>query len=148
MNTCEIKCIAKDGVAVPSYETSGAAGADVRAFLNEPVVIPVGKRAMIPTGLFFAIPEGFEIQVRPRSGLAAKNGVTVLNTPGTIDSDYRGEVKIILINLGDADFTVNNGDRIAQLIVAPVTQGIFVKTDKLDETERGAGGFGSTGVKA
>lgn len=148
MNTCEIKCIAKDGVAVPSYETSGAAGADVRAFLNEPVVIPVGKRAMIPTGLFFAIPEGFEIQVRPRSGLAAKNGVTVLNTPGTIDSDYRGEVKVILINLGDADFTVNNGDRIAQLIVAPVTQGIFVKTDKLDETERGAGGFGSTGVKA
>ena len=148
MNTCEIKCVAKDGVAVPSYETSGAAGADVRAFLNEPVVIPVGKRAMIPTGLFFSIPEGFEIQVRPRSGLAAKNGVTVLNTPGTIDSDYRGEVKIILINLGDADFTVNNGDRIAQLIVAPVTQGIFVKTDKLDETERGAGGFGSTGVKA
>lgn len=148
MNTCEIKCVAKDGVAVPSYETSGAAGADVRAFLNEPVVIPVGKIAMIPTGLFFAIPEGFEIQVRPRSGLAAKNGVTVLNTPGTIDSDYRGEVKIILINLGDADFTVNNGDRIAQLIVAPVTQGIFVKTDKLDETERGAGGFGSTGVKA
>lgn len=147
MNTCEIKCVAKDGVAVPSYETSGAAGADVRAFLNEPVVIPVGKRAMIPTGLFFAIPEGFEIQVRPRSGLAAKNGVTVLNTPGTIDSDYRGEVKVILINLGDADFTVNNGDRIAQLIVAPVTQGIFVKTDKLDETERGAGGFGSTGVK-
>lgn len=148
MNTCEIKCVAKDGVAVPSYETSGASGADVRAFLNEPVVIPVGKRAMIPTGLFFAIPEGFEIQVRPRSGLAAKNGVTVLNTPGTIDSDYRGEVKVILINLGDADFTVNNGDRIAQLIVAPVTQGIFVKTDKLDETERGAGGFGSTGVKA
>ena len=148
MNTCEIKCVAKDGVAVPSYETSGAAGADVRAFLNEPVVIPVGKRAMIPPGLFFAMPEGFEIQVRPRSGLAAKNGVTVLNTPGTIDSDYRGEVKVILINLGDADFTVNNGDRIAQLIVAPVTQGIFVKTDKLDETERGAGGFGSTGVKA
>ena len=148
MNTCEIKCVAKDGVAIPSYETSGAAGADVRAFLNEPVVIPVGKRAMIPTGLFFAISEGFEIQVRPRSGLAAKNGVTVLNTPGTIDSDYRGEVKVILINLGDADFTVNNGDRIAQLIVAPVTQGIFVKTDKLDETERGAGGFGSTGVKA
>ena len=148
MNTCEIKCVAKDGVAVPSYETSGAAGADVRAFLNEPVVIPVGKRAMIPTGLFFVFFEGFEIQVRPRSGLAAKNGVTVLNTPGTIDSDYRGEVKIILINLGDADFTVNNGDRIAQLIVAPVTQGIFVKTDKLDETERGAGGFGSTGVKA
>jgi dUTP pyrophosphatase len=103
---------------------------------------------MIPTGLSFAIPEGYEIQVRPRSGLAAKNGVTVLNTPGTIDSDYRGEVKVILINHGKDAFTVNNGDRIAQLIVAPVTQGIFEKTDELDSTERGEGGFGSTGVNA
>ena len=146
MNTCEIKCVAKDGVAVPSYETSGAAGADVRAFLNEPVVIPVGKRAMIPTGLFFAIPEGFEIQVRPRSGLAAKNGVTVLNTPGTIDSDYRGELKVILINLGDEDFEIKSGDRIAQIIVAPVTIGNFIQCESISETERGAGGFGSTGV--
>ena len=101
---------------------------------------------MIPTGLFTEIPEGYEIQVRPRSGLAAKNGVTVLNTPGTIDSDYRGEICVILINLGDESFTVHNGDRIAQLIVAPVTQGIFVKADSLNESERGAGGFGSTGV--
>ena len=148
MNTCEIKCVAKDGVAVPSYETSGAAGADVRAFLNEPVVIPVGKRAMIPTGLFFAIPEGFEIQVRPRSGLAAKNGVTVLNTPGTIDSDYRGEICIILVNLGDEDFVIHNGDRIAQAVIAPVVQCNFIKTDKINETERASGGFGSTGVKS
>ena len=100
---------------------------------------------MIPTGLSFSIPEGFEIQVRPRSGLAAKNGVTVLNTPGTIDSDYRGEVKVILVNLGSEDFVVKNGDRIAQLVVAPVTLGKFVPVAALDETERGSGGFGSTG---
>lgn len=148
MNKIEINCIAKEGVSVPVYKTVGAAGADVCAFLEKPVVIKKGSRAMIPTGLFCAIPEGYEIQVRPRSGLAAKNGVTVLNTPGTIDSDYRGEICIILINLGDEDFTVNNGDRIAQLVVAPVTQGVFVPVKKLDETERGAGGFGSTGVKA
>ena len=148
MKKIEIKCIAKEGVSLPVYKTSGAAGADVCAFLGKPVVIKKGTRAIIPTGLFTAIPEGYEIQVRPRSGLAAKNGVTVLNTPGTIDSDYRGEICVILINLGDEDFTVNNGDRIAQLIVAPVTQGIFVQCQSLDETERGAGGFGSTGVKA
>ena len=148
MNKVDIKIIASKGAVVPCYKTAGAAGADVCALLDENVLLKKGQRTIIPTGLFFEIPQGYEIQVRPRSGLAAKNGVTVLNTPGTIDSDYRGEVKIILINLGDADFTVNNGDRIAQLIVAPVTQGIFVKTDKLDETERGAGGFGSTGVKA
>ena len=101
---------------------------------------------MVPTGLFFEIPEGYEVQIRPRSGLAAKNGVTVLNTPGTIDSDYRGEIKVILINLGAADFTINSGDRIAQMVVAPVTQAAFSITDSLSETERGAGGFGSTGI--
>lgn len=148
MNTVEIKCVAKEGVSVPVYKTSGAAGADICAFIEKPVVIEKGTRAIIPTGLFFAIPEGYEIQVRPRSGLAAKNGITVLNTPGTIDSDYRGELMVILINLGEEDFTVSNGDRIAQLIVAPVTQGVYVPVEKLDETERGAGGFGSTGVKA
>lgn len=116
------------------------------AFLAEPVVLKPGERAMIPTGLAFAIPQGYEVQVRPRSGLAAKNGVTVLNTPGTIDSDYRGEVKVILINLGKDDFTINNGDRVAQLVVAPVTLGAFQPVASLDETERGAGGFGSTGV--
>jgi len=145
MNTISISCTVEEGAVLPVYKTSGAAGCDVCAFLSEPVIIPPMKRAMISTGLAFAIPEGYEIQVRPRSGLAAKNGVTVLNTPGTIDSDYRGEVKVILINLGDEDFTVNNGDRIAQLIVAPVTIGDFHKVDILDETQRGSGGFGSTG---
>ena len=148
MNKVNIKFVAQEGAIIPEYKTSGAAGADVCAFLSEPVVIKSGEFAMIPTGLSFAIPERYEIQVRPRSGLAAKNGVTVLNTPGTIDSDYRGEVKVILINHGKDSFTVNNGDRIAQLIVAPVTQGVFEKTDELDSTQRGAGGFGSTGVNA
>ena len=140
-----IKCVASEGAVIPQYKTSGAAGADICALLSESVVIKKGCRAMIPTGLYFSIPEGYEVQVRPRSGLAAKNGVTVLNTPGTIDSDYRGEVKVILVNLGDEDFTVNNGDRIAQIVVAPVTIGVFEQVSFLDETARGAGGFGSTG---
>ncbi len=143
-----IKCIASKGATIPEYKTAGAAGADLCALLNEPLTIPAGKFAMVPTGLFFEIPEGYEVQVRPRSGLAAKNGVTVLNTPGTIDSDYRGEIKVILINLGDADFTINSGDRIAQMIIAPVTQAKFTITESLSETERGTGGFGSTGVSA
>lgn len=146
MNSVEVKCLVKTGAAVPVYKTLGAAGADVCACIEETVVIPPGKRTAVPTGLFFEIPEGYEIQVRPRSGLAIKNGIIVLNTPGTIDSDYRGELMVILANFGDSDFIVNNGDRIAQLIVAPVTQGIFVKAEKLSETERGANGFGSTGV--
>lgn len=148
MSAIEIKYTAQSGVVPPSYKTAGAAGADVCAFLDAPVVIESGARAMIPTGLFFEIPEGYEIQVRPRSGLAAKNGVTVLNTPGTIDSDYRGEVKVILLNTGDEAFTVNSGDRIAQLVVAPVVQGTFVPADALGKTARGEGGFGSTGVTA
>lgn len=146
METINIKCVASKGAVIPEYKTAGAAGADLCALLNEPLTIPAGKFAMVPTGLFFEIPEGYEVQVRPRSGLAAKNGVTVLNTPGTIDSDYRGEIKVILINLGEADFTINSGDRIAQMIVAPVTQATFSITDSLSETERGAGGFGSTGI--
>ncbi len=146
METINIKCVASKGAVIPEYKTAGAAGADLCALLNESLTIPAGKFAMVPTGLFFEIPEGYEVQVRPRSGLAAKNGVTVLNTPGTIDSDYRGEIKVILINLGDADFTINSGDRIAQMIVAPVTQANFSITDSLSETERGAGGFGSTGI--
>lgn len=141
----EIKCLASKGAVIPEYKTAGAAGADVCAFISEEIVIKKGARAMIPTGLSFSIPEGYEIQVRPRSGLAAKNGVTVLNTPGTIDSDYRGEVKVILINLGDEDFIVRNGDRIAQIVVAPVTIASFQTVSVLDETERGSGGFGSTG---
>ena len=148
MNKIEVKCVAAKGAVIPSYKTEGAAGADVCALVTEPVTIASGSFAMIPTGLFFEIPQGYEIQVRPRSGLAAKNGVTVLNTPGTIDSDYRGEIKVILINLGASDFTVNSGDRIAQMVIAPVTQASFTLTDSLSETERGAGGFGSTGVSA
>lgn len=145
MNKIEIKCVASEGAVVPEYKTSGAAGADICAFLPEPVIIKKEGRAIIPTGLFFSIPQGYEIQVRPRSGLAAKNGITVLNTPGTIDSDYRGEIKVILVNLGEADFEVKNGDRIAQIVIAPVTTGVFKLVSSLDETERGAGGFGSTG---
>ncbi len=145
MYKIDIKCLAQNGAKIPAYQTAGAAGCDVCAFLTEDVTIKRGERKMIPTGLSFSIPQGYEIQVRPRSGLAAKNGVTVLNTPGTIDSDYRGEVKVILINLGEEDFTVHNGDRIAQLVVAPVTIGNFLSVEVLDETERGSGGFGSTG---
>lgn len=141
-----VKCVPLKGAIVPEYKTEGAAGADICAFISEPVIIPAGKSKMIPTGLFFEIPQGYEVQIRPRSGLAAKNGVTVLNTPGTIDSDYRGEICIILINLGEKDFTVNNGDRIAQMIIAPVIQAQFSIVQNLSETNRGAGGFGSTGV--
>lgn len=146
MTKINIKVIAKDGAKLPVYKTSGAAGADLCAFLEKPVTIECGKTAMIPTGLFFEIPEGYEVQVRPRSGLAAKNGVTVLNTPGTIDSDYRGEICVILINLGNQAFTVNNGDRIAQMLAAPVIQADFSLVQSLEETERGSGGFGSTGL--
>ncbi len=145
MNKVNVKCLASSGAILPQYKTKGAAGADLCAFLSQPVTIKKGSTALIGTGLFFSIPDGYEIQVRPRSGLAAKNGVTVLNTPGTIDSDYRGEVKVILINLGNEDFQVKNGDRIAQMVLSPVTVGDFELVSSLDETERGAGGFGSTG---
>lgn len=144
---CVVKFTCASGAKVPSYQSKGAAGADVCAFLSEEVVIESGEYKMIPTGLFLEIPEGFEVQVRPRSGLAAKNGVTVLNTPGTIDSDYRGEIKVILINHSKQPFTVKNGDRIAQLVVASVVQADFESAEKLSETERGEGGFGSTGVR-
>ena len=132
---------------LPAYETNGAAGMDLRAAVpdHEPLVLKPGARAMVPTGLAFAVPRGFEAQVRPRSGLAAKAGVTCLNTPGTVDSDYRGEVKVILINLGEEDFTIRRGDRIAQLIIAPFARASWSEVGSLDETGRGAGGFGSTG---
>ena len=134
----------------PQYATEGSSGFDLRADLLEPLVIKVGKRAIVPTGLFFELPENFEMQIRPRSGLAAKNGVTVLNTPGTIDNDYRGEIKVILINLGEEDFTINNGDRIAQGVLAPVYGKDVINFVKVSEvstdTTRSAGGFGSTGV--
>ena len=146
LNSIDINLKASEGAVIPAYKTTGAAGADICALLEEDVVLKKGCRVMIPTGLSFEIPAGFEIQVRPRSGLAAKNGVTVLNTPGTIDSDYRGEVKVILINLGDEDFVIRNGDRIAQIVAAPVTVGNFISVNELGETARGSGGFGSTGV--
>jgi dUTP pyrophosphatase len=132
---------------LPAYETAGSAGMDLRAAVSEdaPVTLRPGARDMIPTGLAMALPEGFEAQVRPRSGLAAKAGVTCLNTPGTIDSDYRGEVKVILINLGSEDFVIRRGDRIAQMVIAPVLQAAWSEVSKLNETMRGTGGFGSTG---
>lgn len=132
------------GLPLPSYASEGAAGMDVCA--AESLTLKVGKRHAVSTGLAFAIPHGYEVQVRPRSGLALKHGITCLNTPGTIDSDYRGEVKVILANLGDDDFVIQRGDRIAQLVVAPVTQAAMVEVEALDDTARGAGGFGSTGV--
>ena len=140
-----IKCVAQEGAALPEYQTKDSAGADICSFLPESVVIAPGGRSLIPTGLSFEIPSGYEVQVRPRSGLAIKNGITCLNAPGTIDADYRGEVKVILYNAGSEPFTVNNGDRIAQVVVAPVTVGAFVPVSALSETERGSGGFGSTG---
>jgi dUTP pyrophosphatase len=132
------------GLPLPAYATTGAAGMDICA--AESLILRAGKRAAVATGMAFAIPAGYEVQIRPRSGLALKNGVTCLNTPGTIDSDYRGEIKVILANLGDDDFAVQVGDRIAQIVVAPVTQAAMILVDSLDETARGAGGFGSTGV--
>ena len=133
-------------LALPQYETAGSAGADIRAAVDAPLRLEPGQRALVPAGFAIALPAGYEAQVRPRSGLAVKNGITVLNAPGTIDSDYRGEVRVPLINLGDEAFTVERGMRIAQLVIAPVVQAGFNEVGDLDETERGAGGFGSTGV--
>ena len=134
-------------IPLPAYETAQAAGMDLRAAVpeEEPLTLRPGSRFPVPTGLAFALPPGFEGQVRPRSGLAFKHGVTCLNTPGTVDADYRGEVKVILINLGEEDFVIRRGERIAQLVIAPVVQAQWSEVDSLDETARGAGGFGSTG---
>jgi len=139
-----------EGLKLPEYETSNSAGMDLMAAVSEgeELTLAPGKRLLVPTGFAMALADGFEAQVRPRSGLAWKNGVTVLNTPGTIDADYRGEVKVILVNLGDDDFFITRGMRIAQMVIAPVTQISWNKQDSLDETERGDGGFGSTGVKS
>lgn len=133
---------------LPAYETAGAAGLDLRAALGpgQSLTLAPSRHALVPTGLMLQLPEGFEGQVRPRSGLAARHAVTVLNAPGTIDSDYRGEVQVILINHGQGDVVIGHGDRIAQLVVAPVTRAHLVESDRLDETARGSGGFGSTGL--
>lgn len=144
--TVEVLTIVEDEELRPVYASEGAAGADVRANVEQNVMIPSGESALVPTGLKFAIPSGYEIQVRPRSGLAFKEQVTVLNTPGTIDSDYRGELKVILINHGRKEFVVTPRMRIAQIVLAPVYQAQFVSTASLSHTGRGAGGFGHTGT--
>jgi dUTP pyrophosphatase len=131
---------------IPEYQSDGASGADVRASLGQELVIAPGGRALVPTGLRLQIPRGLEAQVRPRSGLAARHGITVLNAPGTIDSDYRGEVQVILVNLGQEEFRIKSGDRIAQLVFSPVVRVIFQARPLIDETARGSGGFGSTGI--
>ena len=142
-----VKVINKGHQPLPAYATEMSAGMDLRANLEEPVTLQPMERKLIPTGLYIALPVGHEAQIRPRSGLALKHGVTVLNTPGTVDADYRGEVKVLLVNLSDVPFVVNDGERIAQMIVAKYEQVEFGEVEQLDETERGAGGYGHTGVK-
>lgn len=143
----KVELINKSKHPLPKYETPSSAGVDLRANIDEPIILKPLARALVKTGLFIALPHGFEAQVRPRSGLAFKNGLTVLNSPGTIDADYRGEIGVILVNLSDTPFTINDGERIAQLVVAKHEQAEFIEVEVLNETERGAGGFGSTGVK-
>jgi dUTP pyrophosphatase len=142
----KIKIVNKSKHKLPAYETPASAGVDLRANLDEPVVLKPLERSLIPTGLFIELPVGFEAQIRPRSGLAIKKGITLLNTPGTIDADYRGEIKIILANISSEEFVVNDGERIAQMVIARHEQAEWIEVDTLEETERGAGGFGSTGV--
>ena len=132
-------------IPLPKYETDGSSGMDLSAYLQNDLIIAPNEKKMVPTGLMASVPKGYEIQIRPRSGLAAKNNISVLNTPGTIDSDYRGEIKIIIYNHGDNDFLINNGDRIAQMVLVPIAKISFEETDNLPETVRGEDGFGSTG---
>jgi len=141
-----VKIINKSKHQPPAYETLASAGMDLRANLDESIILKPLERSIIKTGLFIALPIGFEAQVRPRSGLAAKKGITVLNAPGTIDADYRGEIGVILVNLSNQDFTINDGDRIAQLVIARYSQAVWDEVEVLEETKRGKGGFGSTGV--
>ena len=143
----KIQVVNRGHQPLPAYATAQSAGMDLRANIEEPIVLHPKERKLIPTGLFIALPPGYEAQVRPRSGLALKKGITVLNSPGTIDADYRGEVGVLLINLSAEDFTINDGERIAQMIIARHEQGQFVEVENLDETERGTGGYGHTGVK-
>lgn len=145
MEKVTVRVVREENVSLPKYETSGSAGMDVRANIEEPIVMGSLERVLVPTGLKIAIPEGYEVQVRPRSGLAIKHGITLLNTPGTIDSDYRGELKVIMVNLSKDEYVINPQERIGQLVLNKVAQMEFVEVDSLDETERGAGGFGHTG---
>lgn len=140
-----VKIINKSNNALPAYETASSAGMDLRAFVDTDVVLKPFERKLIPTGLYIELPDGYEAQIRPRSGLAIKSGITVLNSPGTIDADYRGEIKVILINLSQDDFTIKSGDRICQMVIAKHEKAEFVEVDEISETERGAGGFGHTG---
>lgn len=143
----KIKIMNRGSQQLPAYATPESAGMDLRANITEPIVLHPLERRIIPTGLYIALPPGYEAQVRPRSGLAFKHGITVLNSPGTIDSDYRGELGVLLVNLSNEDFTVEAGERIAQMVIARHEQGEFVEVEELDDTERGAGGYGHTGVK-
>lgn len=143
----KIKVINKGRQPLPAYATKQSAGMDLRANLTEPITLRPLERRLVPTGLYIALPAGYEAQVRPRSGLALKHGITVLNTPGTVDADYRGEIGVCLINLSHEDFTINDGERIAQMVIARHETGEFVEVEELDSTERGAGGYGHTGVK-
>lgn len=145
MKKIQVKVVREEGVVLPKYETEGSAGLDVRANIKEPIVLKSLERVLIPTGLKVAIPEGYEIQVRPRSGLAIKHGITMLNSPGTVDSDYRGELKVIAVNLSNESYTIEPNERIAQLVLNKVEQIDFIEVAELDETERGEGGFGHTG---
>ena len=143
----QVKIINQSKHALPQYETKGSAGMDLRANIEASITIKPLERAMVATGLSIALPDGYEAQVRPRSGLAVKKGVTVINTPGTIDADYRGEIKVILVNLSNEDFVIEDGERVAQMVIARFNQISWEPTDSLEETERGSGGFGSTGTK-
>ena len=147
MSEIEIKIINKSTNDLPAYASVGSAGVDLRAFINESILIQPMQRVLVPTGLYLQLPIGFEAQIRPRSGLAIKNGITVLNTPGTIDSDYRGEIKVILINLSTEDFVINNGDRICQMVIAKYEKAKFILVENLDDTVRGDCGFGHSGIK-
>ncbi len=147
MTMLNVKVINKGHQPLPAYATSQSAGMDLRANIDESIVLHPMERRLVPTGLHIALPQGFEAQIRPRSGLALKHGITVLNTPGTIDADYRGELMVLLINFSDTDFVINDGERIAQMVVARHEQIEFQLVDELDDTERGAGGYGHTGVK-
>jgi dUTP diphosphatase len=143
----KIKVVNKGHQPLPEYATPQSAGMDLRANIDNPITLKPMARQLVPTGLYIALPAGFEAQIRPRSGLALKHGITVLNTPGTIDADYRGELMVLLVNFSDTDFVINDGERIAQMVIARHEQGTFEPVDILDETERGAGGYGHTGVK-
>lgn len=143
----KIKVINKGHQPLPRYATAQSAGMDLRANLKESIVLKPLERCLVPTGLYIALPEGYEAQVRPRSGLALKKGITVLNAPGTVDADYRGEVGVLLVNLSQEDFVVNDGERVAQMVIARHETADFIEVEELDETERGAGGYGHTGVK-